>query len=195
MTRITCVSGALAASLAFAANAAIVTTSSQAAFAQIAAARGYTQTASFSSFSEASGGSAWNAWSAMADGETEIFGGRLRAYFPEDALTISFASGMVYAVGGNFFNTSTDGNLMAGSLIEITLMDGSSYVSASSATNFAGFVSTGGAITSIRIAPAYNPPTDAPHATVGSLVLAGVPAPGSVALLGAAGLIARRRRR
>ena len=195
MARITCVSGALAASLAAAANAAIVTTSSQAAFNAIAAGRGYSQTASFSSFAATSGGSAWNAWDAMSTGGAEPFGGMLRSSFPDEALTINFGSGMVYAVGGTFFNTSTDGQVMVGSLIEITLADGSSYVSSSSASNFAGFISTTGAITSIRIAPAYNGPDDLPHASVGSLVVAGVPAPGSVALLGAAGLIARRRRR
>lgn len=195
MTRLTCVSGALAASIAAAANAAIVITSSQTAFNTIAASNGYGQTASFSSFAATSGGDAWNAWDAQSLGGAEVFGGNLRSIFPDEALTISFASGMVYAVGGTFFNTSTDGQVMEGSLIEITLTDGSSYVSSSSATNFAGFISTAGAITSIRIAPAYAGPDDLPHATVGSLVLAGVPAPGSLALLGAAGLAARRRRR
>ena len=195
MTRITCVSGALAASLAAMANAAIVTTSSQSAFNQIAAARGYSQTASFNSFSDVSGGEAWNAWSAMSLGGAEAYQGKLRTSFPDEALTINFASGMVYAVGGTFFNTSTNGSVMVGSLIEITLADGSSYVSSSSASNFAGFISTTGAISSITIAPAFSGPDDFPHASVGSMVLAGVPAPGSVALLGAAGLIARRRRR
>jgi len=195
MTRMTCVSGALAASLAAAANAAIVTTSSQAAFNVIAASRGYNQTASFSSFAATSGGSAWNAWDAMSVGGAEAFNGMLRSSFPDEALTINFASGMVYAVGGTFFNTSTNGEVMVGSLIEITLADGSSYVSSSSASNFAGFISTSGAISSIRIAPAYTGPDDFPHSSVGSLVLAGVPAPGSIALLGAAGLAASRRRR
>lgn len=195
MTRITCVSGALAAMVATAANAAIVTTSSQSAFNLIAASRGYTQTASFDSFSAVSGGDAWNAWSAMADGGAEAFQGKLRTTYFDDALTINFASGMVFAVGGTFFNTAPGGSVMAGSLIQITLADGSSYVSSSSVSNFAGFVSTAGAISSITIAPAFADPGQELHASVGSMVLAGVPAPGSVALLGAAGLIARRRRR
>jgi hypothetical protein len=195
MTRMTCVSGALAAALAAAANAAIVTTSSEAAFSIIAQANGYSQNVSFSGFTATSGGSSWNAWQATSSFGAEAFQGNLRPIFPDEALTISFAPGAVYAVGGNIFNTTTDGQVMASSLIEITLADGSSYVSESSATNFAGFVSTAGAISSIRIATAFAGPDDFPHATIGRLVLAGVPAPGSLALLATAGFAARRRRR
>jgi len=74
-----------------------------------------------------------------------------------------------------------------------SLAGGQSYVANSSATSVAGLVSTE-AITSItiqrRVAGA-----DARFATVGGLVVAGVPAPGSVACLAAAGLVGSRRRR
>lgn len=182
------------------AQAGLVTTSSQAAFNAIVAARGL-QTASFGFDGVAgptpsvSGGSAWNAWEATAPGGVWRNGaGQLQTTFTDIAMTFSFVPGAVFAVGGNFFVADGNFNAIPNSLIEVSLASGQRYVSQSSSSNFAGFVSTE-AIATITVRPLVPSFEVDQYATVGSLRLAGVPAPGAVALLGVAGLIARRRRR
>ena len=74
--------------------------------------------------------------------------------------------------------------------LRVTLSDGSGFIgSINSATAFTGFYSTGALITSITISVDSG---EYPTADTLSIV---VPAPGAVALLGAAGLVGRRRRR
>jgi hypothetical protein len=71
-----------------------------------------------------------------------------------DDITISFTSGNVTAVGGNFFLTDAGDNLVAGS-ISLTLNDGSVInltSPTSGATPFGGFTTDGAIITSLTIA-------------------------------------------
>jgi MYXO-CTERM domain-containing protein len=181
-------------------HAGLVTTSSQAAFNAIVASRAL-QTAAFGFDGVAgptpslSGGSAWNAWEATAPGGVWRSGtGLLQTTFTDIPLTFTFAPNSVYAVGGTFFVSNSNYQVIPGSLIKVTLASGQSYVSASGASNFAGFISTS-AIASITIKPQVENLSVDQFATVGGLMVAGVPAPGAVALLGVAGLIATRRRR
>ena len=181
-------------------NAGLVTTSSQAAFNAIVASRNL-QTASFGfdgvagSTPSLSGGSSWNAWEASAPGGVWRSGtGLLQTTFTDIPLTLTFASGAVFAVGGTFFVSDSSYQVLPGSIVEVSLASGQSYVSSSSASSFAGFISTE-AIASITIRPLIPSTAVDQYATVGSLVVAGVPAPGASALLAVAGLIAARRRR
>ena len=112
-------------------------------------------------------------------------------------MTISFSgSGVsVYGVSGNFFATDASSNVVP-SLVLVSLNDGTSYLNLiDTATVFVGFVSTGAAISSISVSAqplSGGNPTVFP--TMDNLGLAYVPAPGAIALLGLAGLVARRRR-
>lgn len=181
-------------------HAGLVTTSSQAAFNAIVASRSL-QTASFGFDGVAgptptlSGGSAWNAWEASAPGGVWRTGtGLLQTTFTDIPMTLTFAPGSVYAIGGTFFVSDSSYQVVPGSLIEVSLASGQSYVSSSSANNFAGFISTE-AIASITITPLVPSATVDQYATIGSMTLAGVPAPGACTILVAAGMVAARRRR
>ncbi|MFM8641515.1 MAG: hypothetical protein ACKOEP_01585 [Phycisphaerales bacterium] len=103
-------------------------------------------------------------------------------------VTFTFNQG-VHGVGGQFFATDINFNVQP-TFLEITLSDGSGFRgSINSATAFTGFYSTGALITSISFSVDSG---EFPTADTLSIV---VPAPGAVALLGAAGLVGRRRRR
>lgn len=105
-----------------------------------------------------------------------------------EALTFTFNQG-VQGVGGRFFATDIAFNVQP-TFLQVTLSDGSGFIgSISNATTFTGFYSTGALITSITIAV-----DSGEYPTVDTLSIV-VPAPGAVALLGAAGLVGRRRRR
>jgi len=133
-------------------------------------------------------------WSAGATGGVNVTAGRLASSSPT-ALTISFAGPDVYGVSGNFFGTDASSNVVP-SLVLVSLSDGTSYLNLiDTATVFVGFVSTGAAITGIQVtAQAFPSGSPSAFATVDNLGFAYVPAPGAVALLGLAGLAARRRR-
>jgi MYXO-CTERM domain-containing protein len=129
-------------------------------------------------------------WSAEADGGLFANGD----YFSTDNsnvdLVFSFDPG-VHGVGGNFFGTDIDFNVVP-SLVQVSLSDGTSYVSAvDSASQFVGFYSTTSFISEIAIY-AMDGSGDV-WATADNLSVA-VPAPGVLALLGVAGLGSRRRR-
>lgn len=109
-------------------------------------------------------------------------------------LVFTFGEG-VMGVGGNFFGTLADFTV-APSIVEVSLNDGTSYfASISAADQFVGFYSLGAAITGIAVdvedALDGEPPV---FSTVDNLYIA-IPSPASMALLGVAGLVARRRRR
>jgi hypothetical protein len=196
MSRIKCALGLAALAVSASAEAGVVTTSSQSAFNIITSSRAYVRE-SFAfnapgAYSTLAGGTAWNAWTMTAgSGGLDVAGGRARAADAGAAITITFAPGSVFGVGGNFFMSDAAGG--PASQVRIALASGQSYVANSSSTSFAGFVSTE-AITSITIQRQVAG-ADAQYATVGGLVVAGVPAPGSVALLAAAGLAGSRKRR
>lgn len=137
-------------------------------------------------------------WSASASGGLYAQGGVLSTNRPE-TLTFTFTPG-VRAVGGNFFGTDIDFN-NASVIFTVSLSNGTSFSGeASTPESFTGFRSTTAATISslsIDVEPAQGfmggemPPV---YPSVDNLYF-GVPAPGAIALLGAAGLIGFRRRR
>lgn len=151
---------------------------------------------SFGSFSgfypSLSGGSGATAWQATALGGIYVGGGgQLSTNNADAALTLSFASGDVYAVGGNFFLTDINFGFLPG-LVQIDLADGSTYITnIQNANTFSGFVSLGSAITQITVSPFGVQPNA--YATLTDLCIGAVPAPGAMALL-AFGALGRRRR-
>lgn len=197
MSRMTNIAGLAALALTAASNAGVITTSSRAAFdyyvgnRQLAAASfGFAAPVSPSAF--LSGGTSFNAWTmTAASGDMQVANGRASAVNADTAVTILFSSANVRAVGGNFFMSGA-GGLPVGQ-VRISLSNGQSYVANSSLSSFAGFISTE-SIASITI-ERQTAGADPQNASVGNLVVAGVPAPGSITLLGAVGLLGSRRRR
>jgi MYXO-CTERM domain-containing protein len=100
----------------------------------------------------------------------------------------------VRGVSGNIYGTDINFNVVP-SIVQLSLQDGTSYIAfIDSATAYAGFYSTGAAITSITISAQPLPGgTAAVYPTFDNLSVA-VPAPGVLALIGLAGLAGRRRR-
>jgi hypothetical protein len=188
----------LALGAAGSASAGITIASSTEGYQNAIAGRGY-DTASFlgASIAASAGGAGWNAWSASASPGGLYTAGVLSTLDSDAALTISFVAKSVNAVGGNFYITDASRQVAVNSLVEIMLDNGEVYVSDNSAANFAGFVADANQyISSITIKPMLSSgPGESQYATVGSMIVSGVPAPGSLALLGAAGLAARRKRR
>lgn len=111
-------------------------------------------------------------------------------------LTISFSGRTVNGVSGNIFGTDINFNVVP-SIVQLSLNDGTSYIAfITSATAFAGFVSTGASIASITVSAQPLPGgTTAVYPTFDNMTLASVPAPGAVALIGLAGVVGGRRRR
>lgn len=130
-------------------------------------------------------------WLASAASGMYAQGGLMSTNNPE-AMTFSFGGTGVKGVGGLFFSTDINFNVVPSTLY-VTLSDGSGFVgSVTSGAQFTGFWSLGSNITSIRIQPLGG---TAQYPTADSLSVAVVPAPGAVALLALAGATARRRRR
>jgi len=146
------------------------------------------------------GGSSWNAWSATATSGVQTNGNALLTSSAGNALLLSFLNAggepKLLAVGGNFNLYNTYGQKMDGR-IWVRLANGSSIVRNFTANdNFVGFWSDDLAapITSMRI-QATGSGSSAFLVGVDNLYLATVPAPGAVALLGAAALVGWNRRR
>lgn len=97
-----------------------------------------------------SGSPAANLFAVSVNGGSQA----LSTSLPTDAIKISFTSGNVSAVGGNFFLTDINSNPIAGNL-SINLSDGSSVNFSSTASNnypFVGFTTTGSSfITSLDL--------------------------------------------
>ena len=183
------------------ASSALIVTSNSAAFSAIVANQGGTIVGeSFESYngfyaSPLTGGSGDSAWSAAAFGG--IFCGAVGTSQTLSTnnpvpLTISFSSPNVFAVGANFFNTDSSFNIVPG-IITISVA-GVSYVyeSNGSSTSFGGFISTSGAIDSIKIESIQS--TQNLYPTVDNLVIGVVPSPAVLALGALAGAFGRRRR-
>lgn len=133
-------------------------------------------------------------WTAFASGGFFSQDGVLSTNNPGTAIQFTFSE-PVNALGGTFFATDNDFNTIPALFVAI-LSDGTTWANLTGPAepygNFVGFVSpTGASITSITLN--FSPTTA--YASVGSMWFGVVPAPGSVALLGAAALIGARRRR
>jgi len=132
-------------------------------------------------------------YSVSAPGGTYASGTFLGTNLPDEALTITFTSGNVRGVGGNFYATNISDAFQTVA-VTFTLNDGTtaSFTPASAASSFRGFVSTT-LITSMVISS----PGVSLYAGIDSLTVGAVPEPGSVGLmcLGLAGLAAAARRR
>jgi hypothetical protein len=146
------------------------------------------------------GGSSWNAWTATATSGVQTNGNALLTSSAGNALMLSFPNAggepKLLAVGGNFNLYNANGQKMDGR-IWVRLANGSSIVRNFTANdNFVGFWSDDLAapITSMRI-QATGSGSSAFTVGVDNLYLATVPAPGAVALLGAAALVGWNRRR
>ena len=140
-----------------------------------------------------SGTAGSTAWTASAPQGLFAIAGIFQSNAPE-TMTFSFSPG-VQGVSAFVFATDTTQN-SAPSIMEVTLSDGSTYIGYSTSINdFLGFYSNGAAITGLTISA-----TSAPggpvvvYPTVDTMYFATIPAPGAIALLGLAGLVARRRR-
>ena len=195
--------GACAASamLASSASAAIATYSQFSLWGQdVVAAGASVATETFNSYngyyaSPLTGSVGGINWSATATGGLFCSNGYFSTNNPV-AATFTFAPG-VMSVGANIFGTDSNFNIVA-ARITVTLADGSFYIASTSvSTDFVGFISNGAAISSLTMnavgAPGSNVYVTADNMYFG--VVGVVPAPGAVALIGLAGLVASRRRR
>ena len=133
-------------------------------------------------------------WTAFASGGFYSEDGVFSTNNPGTSIQFTFSE-PVNAVAGTFFATAQDFTVIPALFVAI-LSDGTTWANLTGPAepygNFVGFVSpTGASITSLTLN--FSPTTA--YASVGSLWIGVVPAPGSVALLGAAALIGVRRRR
>ena len=183
------------------ASSALIVTNSSSTFAAIVANQGGSVlNESFDGYngfyaSGLTGGSGDSAWCATAVGGIycgAVGTSQVLSTNNPVALTISFASPNVFAVGGNFFSTDSNFNIVPG-LITISAA-GVSYVYASdgSSASFGGFISTTGAIDWIKVESIQT--TQNLYATVDNLVVGVVPSPAVLALGALVGAFGRRRR-
>lgn len=183
-------------------NAAILTTANQSVWNYyLATGALVTEVETFNSYANGfhaspfSGSTNSVVWTATADGGLLTERGALTTMNPT-SLTITFSPG-VRAVAGNFFgmdvilqNTTV--------LYSVKLSDGSGFSDLSSGpSSFAGFFSTTAAtISNITISVTNLAGGSPVYPAVDNLYFGvPVPAPGALALVGFAGLAARRRRR
>ena len=201
MTSRMLVGSAVAAVTAFASasSAAVISFTSLTLWSSYSVANGQVViTESFDSIADGSYASPFSSsvgginWTATATGGLFVNGGQFSTNDPS-TLTFSMSPG-VQGIGGNLYGTDINFNVVP-SIIQLSLQDGTSYIAfIDSQTAFAGFYSTGAAISAITISAQPLPGgTNAVYPTFDNMSVA-VPAPGAIALLGLAGLAGRRRR-
>ena len=146
------------------------------------------------SYASLTGGAGDFSWDLSAPSGVSLDNaGVARTQVNTEKLTLNFSSTNVFAVGGFFFNVDSLGATKAG-VMKIKLSDGTSFIrTVSNATTFSGFVSDGANITSVEVSHAGSLGSQYYVATNG-FNIGVVPAPGAAALVGLAGLVARRRR-
>lgn len=132
-------------------------------------------------------------WTATAPTNGLVMNGAtVRTATATDAMVFDFQPG-VRGIGGNIY-TQALGTAPTFAFIEVTLADGVSYFGNSdNAQMFIGFYSDTASIAKLTI-KVYQVSGGPSYATVNNLYFA-VPAPGALALLGAAGLIGGFNRR
>lgn len=157
-----------------------------------------------SSYSAQSGGSGWSSWTAtssVSGGAVSVSNGAMFAASAGSSLVINFTAPTdgsmgVMGIGGDFRFFDAAGTPVDGR-IWVRLGNGTSVMrNFTTAEPFVGFWSDSASapILSLRIQPISNLGA-ATYVGIDTLYLATVPAPGSVALLAALGMIGTRRRR
>jgi hypothetical protein len=130
-------------------------------------------------------------WTASATNGLYVDTGWLSTNYSSEPLVFNFNPG-VRAVAGNIFGTDLNFNVVT-CVVSVTLANGFTYEGISSSmSDFVGFYSTSADISTMTILTSPLA-TGEVFATIDNLYLA-VPAPGAAALIGLAGLVARRRR-
>lgn len=182
--------------LSASAFAATTTYTSSAAFLPQVAPGAYTEAFTGlinpASGSFSSGGFSYN---ISAPNDVYVNGDFIGTNQENDPLTLTFTSGNVTALGGNFY-ASNFNDAFQSTLITLTLSDGTieSFTPTSVSDSYRGFTSSG-VITSLVISGAgLNRYAGLDNLTVGTV--SSVPEPTSLAMfgLGLAGLLAARRR-
>lgn len=194
------VTAAVLAALATPSFADTTTYTSSAAF--LASLSGTSYTEAFTGLSSPDAGAALNflsggfSYSISSPGNLYATGDVLSTSLPDEGLTITFTSGNVTAVGGNFFNVNFSDEFQQVA-VTLTLSDGTTttFTPASAADSFRGFASTQ-VINSLTIsAPGATLYASVDNLTVGAVTP--VPEPSSWALMGLGlagmGVFARRR--
>ena len=136
------------------------------------------------------------AWTASAIGGLDSYDNALHTLQAGRSISVEFASGQVFGIGGDFFFKNGSGQSVGG-YVTLALSDGTQWVrTVTGSDTFAGFWSNDAAITRITISPI------GPGATSNFLGMDNmdigftpVPTPGAIALLSLAGYTAGRRRR
>jgi hypothetical protein len=189
----------VAAAVASVTPASLIVVSDQSLFTALVGSQGGDEVAvSFADYhgyyaSGLAGGSGDAAWVANAAGGLYASGGMFSTNISGAALSMSFADSDVFAIGGEFFNTDMDFNVISGFMkVEV---DGLAYVfnTHGLSNNFVGFVSTTGEIHNITIS-IFGSATSS-FVTTGSMAVGVVPAPGVIALAALGGIVTGRRRR
>lgn len=118
-------------------------------------------------------------------------GGFIGTNTSTDAFTVTFTTGNVYAVGGEWFFSSASDSFVPGRLVTLTYSDGFvDTFTPGSFNDFRGYVSAV-PLTSVVMTGGGN----GAWAGTGSLITSSVPTPGAAAMLGLGGLAGFRRRR
>ena len=182
------------------ASSALIVTSSSSTFATAVALQGGSVlNESFDGYngfyaSGLTGGSGDLAWTATALGGlyADATSSAMSTNNAEVALTMTFSSPNVFAIGGNFYNTDVNFNTVPGRVVVTVGQVSYFYESNGGSTAFAGFISTSGAINSITFQP-FDLGVQV-YATASNVVVGVVPSPAVLALGALAGAFGRRRR-
>ena len=130
-------------------------------------------------------------WTANAIGGVTASAGLVSASAGSATLNFAFTPG-VNGIAGNIYGTDFQWNAVPATIL-VTLNDGTAYYGSSNGpADFIGFYSNGATISSLSIVVSGE---GVNRATVDNLYFATVPAPGAAALIGLAGVVARRRER
>lgn len=137
-------------------------------------------------------------YTVAAPGDVYLSGSFIGNNTDNDTLTITFTTGNVTALGGNFFITDI-GNSFQASAVTLTLSDGTTttFTPSDETTAFRGFVSTAAIVSLMMSAPGANLFNSLDNLTVGVAVPITLPEPGTWALvalaLGGLSLVRRQR--